>query len=229
MNLAILQQSIKDFAGTLQSGKSDMHLYKYGLLDNFKSTWDLSAEDFGKMYDRALQSDVTRRWWKRDHYRPKEMMLVLIKHEEQYVRQAFKDLFNENKSIESRLDRFIFYCDELLRMYKRANPRSIENNHYQDSAMISLYLAGMYPEQYTLYPGRDIFNKALRVLGAKESPDKDDLARFFKVSQIMYQYMMKDQKILAAIQQGVRAEGNLLIVHEFLFGLAGVSDRTTPE
>ena len=227
MKLDIIRESIPSFVQSLRSREGSLHLYKYQVLENFRQTWTFGTDNFAHMYDRSLQSDVTKRWWKREQYRPKEVMLLLIGNEEQYVREAFKELYNTSKQIENRIDRFVYYCDELLRMYKRANPKSIENNHYQDSAMISLYLAGMSPDEYTLYPGRDIFNKALRTLGAKESPEKDDLPRFFKVSKIIYQYMMKDQDVLAVIEQGARPADNLLIVHEFLFNLAGVTDRTT--
>lgn len=228
MKLDILQTQIGLFSALLHSREGALHSYKYRLLDHFHTTWTFDTDDFAGMYDRALQSDVTRRWWKRDHYRPKEMMLVLIRHEEQYVRQAFRELFNENKNIENRLDRFNFYCDELLRMYKRANPKSIENNHYQDSMIISLYLAGLYPEKYTIYPGREIFNQALRVLHAKESTDKDDLPRFFKLSHTIHQYLLKDKSMLEIMEKGMRPAQHLLPVHEFFYFLAGRWDENVP-
>jgi len=48
-----------------------------------------------------------------------------------YVRHSFKDLLEEEKNIADRVDRFIFYCDEMLTEYKTQNGLSIENNHYQ--------------------------------------------------------------------------------------------------
>jgi hypothetical protein len=113
-------------------------------------------------------------------------------------------------------------------MYKRANRDSIENNHYQDSTIISLYLASMYPDRYTLYPGRNTFNKALRTLHAKENPDKDDLARFFKVSHTLRQFLMKNEKVMALISDGVRPEDDLLLSHELVCFLAGSWEATAP-
>lgn len=205
-----------------------MHQYKYDILSGFQEAWTFKTDDFAEMYDRSLQSDVTRRWWKKEHYRPKEMMLTLINAEEQYVREAFKELFNEEKKIENRVDRFSFYCDELMRMYKRANPKSIENNHYQDSTIVSCYLAGMCPVRYTLYPGRAIFNKALHALHAQESPDRDDLPRFFKLTKLIYQYLMKDPAIVSMLENGARPSENLLLAHEFMYFVAGIWDEVTP-
>lgn len=34
------------------------------------------------------------------------------------VRRAFQDLFNEEKDVAARADRFVFYCDDLLQTYK---------------------------------------------------------------------------------------------------------------
>jgi hypothetical protein len=228
MKLEILQSSIIAFTHLLKSREGSLHHYTYDVLENFRKTWTFDTEDFAGMYDRSLQSDVTRRWWKRDPYRPKEMMLVLIKSEERYAREAFKELFNESTNIENRVDKFIFYCDELLRMYKRANPKSIENNHYQDSTIISLYLSGMYSDRYTIYPGRSIFNAALRTLQARQNSDKDDLVRFFKLCQTLYHYLMKDTTILQMIADGLRPAQHLLLAHEFIYFLSGRWDETTP-
>ncbi len=228
MKLDILQKNISKFAELLKKEKGGAHLYKYHILSNFQSSWTFDTDDFSGMYDRSLQSNVTRRWWKKEKLRPKEMMLVLIGAEEQYARAAFKELFNESKSVENRIDRFGFYCDELLRMYKRAHPRSIENNHYQDSTIISLYLAGMFPENYTLYPGRRIFNDALLALGAQTNRDKDDLPRFFKLSRLMHQYLLKDPGIVSLIERNARPSNHLLLAHEFICFVGGVWEEPTP-
>jgi len=228
MKLDILQLQIADFAHALGSRDSNIHAYKYAMLDNFRTHWTFDTEDFGAMYDRALQSDVTRRWWKRTNYRPKDVMLLLIAQEEQYVREAFKELFNESKVAENRVDRFVFYCDELLRMYKKANPRSVENNHYQDSVMISLYLAALYPDRYTLYPGPELFNRALGVLGAQGTGTQDDLPRFFKLTRTLYTYLLKNAFISEFIKNDLRPEGHLLLVHEYLYFVAGAWAETTP-
>ena len=41
-------------------------------------------------------------------------MLRFLEHDRESVRVMFKDLFNENKDIIMRMDRFRFHCDELL-------------------------------------------------------------------------------------------------------------------
>ena len=215
MKLDLIQQHIREFVAFLETRESGDHLFKYAMLSHFRQVWTYDTEDFAAMYDRALQSDVTRRWWKREGYRPKEVMLLLIHAEPQYARQAFKELFNEQHQVENRIDRFIFYCDEILKLHKRLNPRDITNNHNQDSAILSFYLGAMYPDQYTLYPGRLIFNRGLIALGAQGTGEKDDLPRFFKLSRTIYQYLIKEPSVIALIDNGLRPAGDLLLAHEW--------------
>src|SRR5690606_6359721 len=105
------------------------------------------------MYDQSLQNSQSRRLWVGENFFPKEMMLKFTGLQKEYVRLAFRDLFNESKDISGRMDRFIFYCDELLGEYKSVNPKSIENRHFHDENyhMISLYLAFEFTENYTFY------------------------------------------------------------------------------
>lgn len=227
MKLDLLRNSIADFAKRLASSDGEAHLYKYQILSHFRDTWSFDTDDFAGMFDRSLTSNVTRRWWKREHYRPKESMLLLIPVHEQYARQAFQALFHEGKDIANRIDSFRFYCDELLRLYRHNNRLSIDNNHYQDATMQSLYLGGMYPQRYTLYPGLRIFSRALEALGAKTS-EVDELPRYFKLCGIIYSYLIADQGISGYVNDGVRPAGHLLLVHEYLYHIAGVWHETTP-
>lgn len=228
MKVDLLQKHIGAFGSLLRSAEGGAHLFKYDILDHFRSIWTFDTEDFAAMYDNALKSDITRRWWKRGTYRPKEMMLLLIRAEEQYARQVFRDLFDETKQVENRADRFVFYCDEMLRIYKRTNPDRIENNHYQDSSIISLYLAGMYPERYTLFPGKEVFHTALMALGARDTGAQEDLPRFFKLSKLIYTQLNKDPAIADLMQRRARPEGNLLLAHEFICFCGGAWNELSP-
>ena len=216
MKLHVLQQQVEAFADFIRAGKSDHHRFKGDIITHFNTHWTFDTEDFASVYKSSLRSEVTNRLWKRENYRPKEVMSRFIAMEPEYVSQAFRDLFDESKMLEVRLDRFTFYCDELLRMYKRRHREEIVNNHYHDTAIISLYLTGRYPDTYTLYPGRKTFDRALITLGAKGSADRDDYPRFVKVVRIMMKY-------LADYGLSDRAPNTpqLMLAHEFMDFLAG--------
>lgn len=217
MQLNLLKEGISTFSEFLASRPRLEHEYKYEIFETFRQAWNYNTDDFVAMYDSALQSKVTRRWWKRDSYRPKETMLLLMMMDTDFARHAFRDLFDLAKGLDGRIDRFQFYSSELLSIYRQKNRREIINNHYQDAQIISLYLGAIYPDRYTLYPGRRIFKEFLSHLAAKELGTVDDLPRFMKVCRLVQKIMNENQVLLDFLKNDFRGTENLLIVHEFIY------------
>jgi len=152
----------------------------------------------------------------------------LIDLQEDMVRQAFEDLFNEQRALDGRVDRFVFYCDELLAAYREAYPHRPVNNHYHsdDYGMISLYLAFRYPAQYTLYDPV-IFRTLLQQLGVQNLPQSNNIVRYFKVANTIYKLMQKEAKLLPLhrqrLQEGTHYLGDsLLVVYDFACMVTGL-------
>lgn len=219
MQLKLLRQQFEAYHRFLQSPKADQRLYVWESQRIFQENWNLDAPDLEAMYHRSLENSTTRRLWKRENYEPKRLMRAFIRMEPDFVRSMFRELFDETKSIGLRAGRFVFYCDELLQSYKKANPRSIENNHYHgDYHMIFLYLAFRYPDRYSMYHF-EYFVRTLEVLGVAELPKTHDLERFVKVSRTLYRLMEKEEHLLSAHRQRLRAEHyqeeSYLLVYDF--------------
>ena len=223
MNLQILQQSLTSFKQYLQSPASEEELYKWESLYHFQEHWDFDHPDFKEVYDKVLQNSKTKRLWESEGYVPKKMMSFFIDMNEDFVKYTFKDLFDENKEVSDRIDRFVFYCDDLLSEYKKENPLSIDNNHYQDHFMISLYLAFRYPEAYTLYDFPS-FQSGMGKLGSAKIPASHEIGRFFKVCNTIWKFMEKDEEIWTLHQHRLIGKNlyqgkSLLLVHEFFLSL----------
>lgn len=197
MQVQKIQESFTQYRRFLKSSQADKRLYLWEIQQHFQNNWDLKAEDLAEMYDRSLQSQHTRRHWRRESYEPKQVMLAFMELDEGYLRQIFKDLFNERNEISGRVDRFLFHCNQLMKEYKRKNPLSIDTRHYHDDGyqMISLYLALYYPNQYALYDGK-AFLKLLQKLGTRNLPQVDDFERFCKISRTLYKLMQKEEDLL---------------------------------
>lgn len=224
MNLQILQQSISDFKKYLHSSRAEEELYKWESIYHFQNNWDIHHPDFDVMYTSVLQNSSTKRLWKSDNYTPKKMMNYFIEMNSDFVRSMFKDLFDETKAVADRIDRFVYYCDDLLNEYKKENPLSIDNNHYHDPPMITMYLAFRYPEKYPMYDFLT-FQKGMKKLGSAKIPMVDDLERFFKVSQTIWKFMERDEEVWSLHQQRLVGKHlyqgkSLLLVHEFFNLLA---------
>lgn len=193
----------------------------------FQENWDKDAGDWPEMYDRSLQNSTTKRLWKREAYEPKRMMLELMRMQPDFTRHMFIDLFNEDKSLEGRASRFVYYCDMLLQEYKEKNPRSIDNNHYHDDdyQMASLYLAFRYPDRYAYYDAT-AFRQMLEKLGSTQLPAANDVERYAKVTQTLYKLMAKEDGLLQLhqrrLQPGVHyTEESRLVIWDFCKFVAG--------
>jgi hypothetical protein len=168
----------------------------------FQEQWVTPNEEtLAATYDLCLKSDYTQRWWKREQYRPKEMMLQLMATDAELATIAWKDLFNPNADLDGRLARFGFYCDDLLIMYRQKNIRSVDSNHHQDAAVISLYLAGRFPDQYALYPGLNLFQSFCKAIGSPDIPAVDDLVRYMKVAKVVFAFLQKDDRFATLLAQ----------------------------
>lgn len=220
MQLKTLQDLIGQYRRHLSRPEAEEPLHIWAAQRWFQDHWDIDAPDLAGMYDVSLRNPKTKRLWKRENYEPKRLMLELIRLEPDFARRAFIDLFNEEKPAEDRVGRFVFYCDELLRMYKEAHPHSIENNHYHDDyRMVFLYLAFRYPDRYTLYD-YDTFYSVLRQLKAPNLPRTHDPERFVKVTRTIYKFLEREEGLLEAHRRRLAyapayVEGSWLIVYDF--------------
>ncbi|HFA51283.1 MAG TPA: hypothetical protein ENJ95_19900 [Bacteroidetes bacterium] len=228
MNLQKLNAAIGQYKSFLKSNRRHDPYWKWESLKIFQENWDIETAGFRNMFDRSLQNSQTRRLWKRENYAPKEMMLKFIGMNSEFVRYSFQDLFNEKKDIEGRVDRFVFYCDELLKEYKEKNPLTIENRHFHDDnyEMVSVYLAFRYPDIYAPY-NFGIFKDFLKILGSLDVPKINDVGRYFKIMRTVDKFLKKDEEIFELHKK--RLNGNvhfagetLLVVEDFCRVVVGI-------
>lgn len=228
MQLKRIQATFAEYQQYLKSDKAQSErLPIWESQRVFQERWDLDAEDLAEMYDRSLYNSTTKRLWKREAYEPKRLMLALMQMQPDFTRHMFVDLFNEDKSVEGRAGRFVYYCDMLLQEYKDKHPRSIDNNHYHDDnyQMVSLYLAFQYPHKYAYYD-TDAFRLMLEKLGSTQLPQTNDLERYAKVTQTLYKLMEKEEGLLELHQQRLDPglhymEESRLVVWDFCKFVAG--------
>ncbi len=222
MQLKKIQEALDQFKTHLASEAKEEHLYIYESQKIFQENWNLESTDPASMYNRSLNNTQTRRLWNRENYEPKRMMLEFWRMQPDFVKQMFQDLFDENKKVEGRVGRFVFYCDELLTEFLEKHPRSREGKHFHQDGyqIVSLYLAFRYPDQYSLYHF-DRFKRMLNALGTPDIPATHDFERFCKVVKTLWGFMQKDEELMAAhrerLEEGKHFQGeSLLPVYELM-------------
>lgn len=198
MNLQALQGRIAAYKNYLKTPLAEYYTFYWESLKHFQEHWNTESTDLATMYDQSLQNTTTRRQWKDSDFYPKEMMLKFIQTEPEYVRLAFRDLFHDENDLIGRVNRFLFYCDELLTLYKEKHPNSKENHHYHNHEMAMLYLAYRFPEKYSLY-SKENFHRFLRLVSAKNISESHDLERFTKVTKTLSNFLRKDEEVLALL------------------------------
>lgn len=193
MKLHLLEDCIQRFLKVSKGRGDDSWPFMHSIVAHFNKVWfnnpDLSLKE---KYEAALKSEISQRWWKRDNYRPREIMLKLFDADTELPEIAFKDLANENANLDGRLSRFNYYAEELLQITRRNNYKETETYHHQDAGIVSLYLAGMFPDKYALYPGIDTFRNFCKTVGSPDIPVVDDLVRYSKVTNIVFKFLEKD-------------------------------------
>ena len=202
MKVHLLEKGIEGFIAEQLASGDEAWYFPHSLVGHFHETWySLAQMSLADRYTKCLTSSISQRWWKRDQYRPKEIMLQLIEADPELAAIAWKDLQQPNASLDGRLSRFNYYCEQLLALHRGRHPKSIETFHHQDGAMMSLYLAGLFPEQYALYPGLDVFRMFCQQVGSPDIPKVDDLVRFMKVAGIIFTFLRRNAQFESLLEQ----------------------------
>lgn len=195
MKVHLLQQGIRHFIELqLQSDRVDWY-FPHSLVHRFNTEWQkLPERGLRETYDQCLRSEISQRWWKRDKVDAKEIMLQLIDADPELAAIAWKDLAQPQASLDGRLSRFNYYCEQLLEIHRDKQIKSLENYHQQDAKLMSLYLAGIFPGSNALYPGLESFQTFCKTIGSPDIPKVDDLVRYMKVSAIIFNFLQKEEQ-----------------------------------
>ena len=188
---------------------------------NWQDHFNVEAQDLAASYDAALDSKTNRRHYRRGGYDPKRSMLAIMEWEPDFVRDAFRDLYSEERDLEGRIQRFVFYVNELFNRYRDAKPKARIPTHYHDDDynMVSLYLAGQFPTVYAPY-STELLQKVCNTLGAKSVPPAADFPRYTKLLATLRPFLSADEELITNYQRVLRpvdyADESALLVHWYL-------------
>lgn len=220
MQLHKIQEYLNAYTEWLSSPAAEARLYYWESQAHWHNHWDMDALNFAEVYDKSLQNSVTKRLWNREAYAPKQLLIEFIAMEPHFVHSMFKDLFNEEKEILGRVDRFVFYCDQLLTQYRQLHPKGFHPSHFHDDGyeIVSLYLSFQYPDHYAPYQA-ERQRSLLQKLGAINIPLAGDFPRHVKVMRTLQNFINKKEELLAAHQARLApnhyAEESLLLAFDF--------------
>ena len=136
---SLLEAYKKDFKNLIK-----LELYKWKDIKHFQAHWDIDAENFVAMLDKALPKS---NYLDSRYFYPRGMILELAKSDPKGVREMFRSLFDESKDLQKRMEAFAQSAEAIRKEHDPGDWK----NHYQDPNSISVYLWLRYPDTHFLY------------------------------------------------------------------------------
>ena len=106
MKVQAIHSAIDAYIQFILSPKENPWTYQYDVIDLIHEKWDLNATHLADSLNLGLDSNVSRRLWHRENFDAKKMMILFLKAEPDYCKQMFRDLYDESRKVEARVDRF---------------------------------------------------------------------------------------------------------------------------
>lgn len=196
MQVPKIRQAVAGFKDWMLTEEAAEYLPLWETQQNWQTHFNAETKDLAASYDAALDSKTNRRHYRRGGYDPKRSMLAIMEWEPDFVRDAFRDLFSEDRDLEGRIQRFVFYINELFNRYRDAKPKARIPTHYHDDDynMVSLYLMGQYPEKYAPY-STELLQTVCTYFGAKGIPPAADFPRYTKLLQTLRTFLEEEEQI----------------------------------
>jgi len=195
VQLNLLKAYIKAYEDYLRENQTLYNEVLWDVQTHFQENWDIDASDFAVMFDKSIQSNISRRMWKFKGGDAKKRMLDFIAIDTEFVRRLFKGLMEHEKELSYRISHFQFGCQVLMDEYRKANKKSIDTDHYHlNNHMTTLYLSLDKPSIYPVYYS-DLFIKFMENVGVNDLPHLNDYDRFFKVSQTLFKILDKEESL----------------------------------
>lgn len=197
MDKEILKYYIKEYKKDFERINRE-EIYKWYIVSEFQKNWDIEAKDFYTMLDKSLVDSVSTPFGKRSNnligtkmFFPKAGLLELVKEDENTVKSMFKYLYNENISLNERINYFKTEADNLFSKDERNKNKS----HYQTLYAISLYLFLRYPDKYYIYK-HSIVKLCAEKLNYSEKIKKGDIKKAIDLYDEMKSVIREDKELI---------------------------------
>ncbi len=204
----------------------DKEGYKWKFLKTFKKHYDLNADDFHQMLDRALKDDDNLLVANTGTYQylPKLTLLILAEHYPEEVRNMFK-LLENNADVDERMEIFKKRADELTSScYEKGFLRN--NTSHQDRHAVSVYLSAIFPELFYIYKF-SIFEKFVKLTNSncEVRMGNKGVLHYFRLCEEVREALISDHRIMSLhnkwlIDNDFTDPGYHLLTQDFIYSVA---------
>ena len=156
------EELISDYKKLKATKSHSDEFYKYEAIQHFQQNWNIDAVDFALMLDKAMKKQINLLY---------QLSYGTIRnvanHFPDDTRQYFRNLFNEEKDLTTRLNAFEAGIDKLMKRIDN------QKSGFQDERSASIYLTFRYPNKYYFFKDSfyskftELFNQPKAVKGLK--------------------------------------------------------------
>ncbi len=167
--------------------------FKWVAIKTFQDNWDIEADDFPEMLERALS--------KADNlltsaaFFPAGMILGFSRNDPEGVRSMFRSLYDEDKDVYERIQSFKSASVKMLQIYG-GNAK----NHFQDEHVITIYLWLRYPDRYYIYRYGEA-KKLSEAIGSdyriKQGAYEDNIRNYIKLYDEVREVISHDEDMIS--------------------------------
>ncbi len=172
--------------------------YKWEAVKQFQDHWDLDAENFGEMFEKATAK--TSNLLASGYTYPRAMIINFAKADDEGTRAMFRNLSDVSKDIAIRVETFQTDAETMRRKYDDGTWK----NHFQSTGAISAYLWLMFPNKYYAYRW-EIYKNVAKELAANYSIKRDGsvqtLTDGFRMYDEICNTISRDEDLLQLVQQ----------------------------
>ena len=195
-NKALFQQVLASYKAVFVSKQWPAEKYKWIAVKHFQDNWDIDAPDFAAMLKNALAK--TGNLLVSVNNFPARMITEFAQADPEKVRAMFKNLFDENKSLNDRIEQFKNDSDVVLKKYGKPGA-----HHYQRDNSITTYLWLRYPEKYYIYKYSEIKSVVAKLQSdcvIKMGATAENLRIFMELYNAIRQELFADDELKALLK-----------------------------
>lgn len=168
--------------------------YKWEAVKQFQDNWDINASDFVDMLKRSLAK--TANLLASTSFYPRKMITMFAELAPEETKAMFIDLFDEDKDIIERINRFKDKSNNLLQ------EKTSEGSDYQNENAITTYLWLRYPDKYYIYKysvAKDVFETLDVPSKIKKGKYPDNLRNSMAIYDDICDLLSKDTEIVSKL------------------------------
>ncbi|NNE29189.1 MAG: hypothetical protein HKN16_06110 [Saprospiraceae bacterium] len=200
MQLEILKSLIRRFESQLNSLDLEDLQILLDIQNQWRKHWDLESADFLLMYEKSLDSKISRKFWKSQDGDAKKMLQDLGRMDPEFSRRTFRSLFDKQKELSKRISSFQFGLEVQMEEFKTRNRTSILTRHlHEDTFLPMLYISLENPEEVAPYFHHS-FMEFMKEVRAKPEYEHVDVERYKKVLRTINHFLSKSESIQEKFQ-----------------------------